>query len=295
MSNDINIKCFVIMPFSKSSNKHTGEYWTRLFKDFLKPIIEEVPNVIAERSKARREGIVGEIIKNLIDSSDVVVADLTDFNPNVFWELGVRQSFKHGTVTIAEAGTKIPFDIGGKGTLFYHPKDLIKNEEFRTDFKSAIEDCIRHPNRPDSTVLELISGRGSFFEIIRRDEVVRRITAFKSEFKINKKLFNDVINQAKLNKEIEDGGTGTQQIITRRFRTPSVELLITNRYIDTDDKFYHSAELFYDSLNVLNDQLRKWSYAADNAEKWFLEHEIFYRKNRFDVLEANIETYLKDY
>jgi len=36
---------------------------------------------------------------------------LTDYNPNVFWELGVRQSFKHNTITIAEEGVILPFDV----------------------------------------------------------------------------------------------------------------------------------------------------------------------------------------
>ena len=32
----------------------------------------------------------------------IVVADITDSKPNVYWELGVRQSFKHGTIIIRE-------------------------------------------------------------------------------------------------------------------------------------------------------------------------------------------------
>jgi hypothetical protein len=95
----------------------------------------------------------------------MVVADLTDANPNVYWELGVRQSFKHGTVTIAQHGTTLPFDIGAKGTLFYYPENHIEMAEFEKRFRTAIEDCLMRPDRPDSHVLETISGRGTLFEI----------------------------------------------------------------------------------------------------------------------------------
>ena len=115
-------RCFVIMPFSKTTDKHTKDYWTKHFKTFLKPLVEENPELEAHRSQPLRGDIIRQIITDLA-LCRVVIVDLTDQNPNVYWELGVRQSFKHGTVTIAEAGTPLPFDIGGKGTLYYYPKE----------------------------------------------------------------------------------------------------------------------------------------------------------------------------
>lgn len=110
-------RCFVIMPFSETSEEHTEQYWTKHFKTFLKPLIEESGDLEVYRSKPLRGDILKQIIAELV-VSPIVVADLTDGNPNVFWELGVRQSFKHGTITIAEEGTDIPFDLSVKGILF---------------------------------------------------------------------------------------------------------------------------------------------------------------------------------
>ena len=115
------------MPFSKTSDEHTEDYWTRHFDTFLKPLIEECPDLEAHRSEALRGDILRQIITDLI-VSPVVVADLTASNSSVYWELGVPQSFKHGTITIAEEGTLLPFDLGSKGTLFYYPKDHIKKD-----------------------------------------------------------------------------------------------------------------------------------------------------------------------
>ena len=217
--------CFVIMPFSKTTDEHTEDYWTHHFEDFLKPLIEEKTNLEARRSKVMRGDILREIITDLVVSR-VVVADLTDNNPNVYWELGVRQSFKHGTVTIAEAGTKLPFDIGGKGTLFYYPKDHLKMVNFPKRFMKAIEDCLVNPDRPDSHVLETLSGRGTLFEIFHRDEVIRRLDAVLSECNKNSEVLKLVIKRARDNQKDPDN----RRFATVRFRVSAAELLISNRH-----------------------------------------------------------------
>jgi hypothetical protein len=46
-----------------------------------------------------------------IVNSDLVLAVLTDYNPNVWYELGTRHSLRHGTIMMLERGQKIPIDI----------------------------------------------------------------------------------------------------------------------------------------------------------------------------------------
>ncbi|MBN1762485.1 MAG: hypothetical protein JW878_05345 [Methanomicrobia archaeon] len=267
MSEDKEI-CFVIMPISKTTTKHTKAYWTRHFKDFLKPLIEENSSLEARRSKPLRGGVLSEIITALV-TSPVVVADITDQNPNVFWELGVRQSFKHGTVMIAEEGTKLPFDVGGKGTLFYS-NDRLKNEDFRRDFKEALADCLSNPERPDSQVLETMSGRGTLFEIFSRDEAIRRLDAVLAECDWNIEVFDDVIKRAKANQKNPE----KRRYVTKRFRFSAIELLVTNRYIDEVQRFFKSAESVLDSCLAVNEMLNSWSYKPNGVEKWFLKKDV---------------------
>jgi len=89
------------MPFSKTIGDRTKQYWTNHYNKFLKPLIEGTGQLDAYRSSPVREDIISNIITHLI-MDPVVVADITDYNPNVLWELGVRQSFKSGTVTIKQ-------------------------------------------------------------------------------------------------------------------------------------------------------------------------------------------------
>ncbi len=257
--------CFVIMPFSKTTDEHTEDYWTRHFDNFLKPLIEEL-DLDANRSKPLRGDILRQIITDLV-TSPVVVADLTDNNSNVYWELGVRQSFKHGTVTIAEKGTKLPFDISSKGTLTYHTKDHLKMENFRKIFKEAILDCLEHPDVSDSHVLETLSGRGSLFEIFHKDEAIRRLDAVLSECDFNAKGFKAIA------KRIQDNlkNPSKRAYLTTRFRISAVELLVTNRYIDEDDSFFELAEEYMSDIVTANDQLKAWAIKPKITEEYFLK------------------------
>lgn len=260
--------CFVIMPFSQTTNEHTEEYWTKHFEDFLKPLIEVSPKLEARRSQALRGDVLKQIITDLA-VSPVVVADLTDNNPNVYWELGVRQSFKHGTVTVAEEGTQLPFDISAKGTLFYYPGNHLKMESFRILFKKAIQDCLEHPDRPDSHVLETISGRGTLFEIFRRDEAIRRLDAVLSECDINLKVLGWAVKRAQDNQKTPS----KRKFATGLFRTLAAELLLVNRYLDEDRSFYKLTEKYLREITSVNNQITIWEFNPDSTEKWLLEVE----------------------
>jgi hypothetical protein len=274
--------CFVIMPFSKTTDEHTEDYWTKHFEGFLKPLIEENPNLEARRSKAMRGDILREIITDLVVSR-VVVADLTDNNPNVYWELGVRQSFKHGTVTIADEVTELPFDIDKKGTLRYYPENHLKNADFCRDFKEAIQDCLTHPERPDSQVLETLSGRGTLFEIFHRDEAIRRLDALLSDCDWNLNIWEEVINQARANQKKSE----KRSLTTKRFRISAIELLVTNRYVDKDQSFFRLAELNSDLNIAANDILNSWRYDQENAEKWLLS-AVKLRKTMIEQFKAAV-------
>jgi hypothetical protein len=257
--------CFVIMPMSATAGEHTEDYWKCHFESFLKPLIETTGEWAARRSTALRGDIIKEIISDLVTAHSVV-ADLTDANPNVYWELGVRQSFRHGTVTIAEAGTKIPFDIGAKGTLFYHPKDHLKMEEFRRQFSLAMASCSSEPQRTDSHVLDTLSGRGTIYELIRRDEAIRRIDAIIDELTSNLHFIDNIMKRAEGNQKAPD----KRRYPTLVLRVSCCDLLMTTRYLERDAPFYNSVALVFVRCTAINNMLSQWQQSPDPTEKWLL-------------------------
>jgi len=267
-------RCFIIMPFSRTTEEHTEEYWTEHFETFLKPLAEECKTLDAVRSEALHGDILRQIITDLVNSA-VVIADLTDCSPNVYWELGVRHSFKQCTVTIAEAGTRLPFDLSVKGTLFYYPKNHIKNEKFKRQFLKAIQDCLSHPETPDSPVLETISGRGTLFQIVHRDEINRRIEALFAEQETNARILKEVYDRV--------GKLSTQS--GARLRTVAVELLITNRYLDEDKKFYDSAASYFNFCFSLNERFNLQMINPQGFDEWLEGNKDSYNK----VFEKYVE------
>lgn len=234
---EINSSCFVIMPFSKSSEEHSENYWTKHFNELLKPTIEEL-GVMTFRVEAMREDIIKKIIQSLV-TSPIVVADLTDHNPNVFWELGVRQSFKHNTITIAEEGTKLPFDVSPKATIFYDLHTQEKTYQFKNNLKAAIEDCLANPEKSDSHVLESITGRGSLYEIMRMDDARRRVEGLIVEIQSNQK--NHQIRKRAI-EELEDFSSIPLPVSFGVWRSRCMENLLVYRYLDEDERFYKTAE-----------------------------------------------------
>ncbi len=268
MENNKLLKCFVIMPFSKSSDIHTDEHWNNHFTDFLKPLIEESLVFKAVRSEILRGDILRQIVTDLV-TTPLVVADLTDANPNVYWELGVRQSFKHSTITIAEHGTTLPFDLTTKGTLFYYPNAYIKMEKFKKLFFKAIKDCHENPGSPDSYVLEAISGRETLYQILMRDESLRRLDALIAEIQNNQAAWKKIIEFCAVNIKKRDGSLkGNLSYSTDILRQCCIELLVASRYVSGSLRFYQKAESYLDNIMSVNERLPHWPARGESIDTW---------------------------
>jgi len=271
-------RCFVIMPFSETSEFHTKEYWNNHFWKLLKPLIESCGDVEAFRSEALRQDIIRQIVNDLV-FSPIVVADLTDNNSNVYWELGVRQSFRHGTITIAEENSKIPFDISTKGVLFYCPEDFKEKNNFAERFKQAVLDCVSHPDRPDSLVLETITGRGSVYAVIRQRELIQRVEGLISENEMNMFVLNYVYELIFRNKGKRFSFIRGKKVVVTRLGSSAIDLLLAEHYLEENSEFYEFARSLLTAIYSINHQLSNWDYESNKqTEKWFLEKETLFRR-----------------
>ena len=60
-----------------------------------------------------------DILKRIIETP-IAVCDMSSKNPNVFYELGMRQAFDMPTVLIKDESTNAPFDISGLRYVTYN-------------------------------------------------------------------------------------------------------------------------------------------------------------------------------
>ena len=82
--------------------------------------------------------ITSQIIQRIIDSP-LVIADLTESNPNVFYELAIRHAIRKPLVQIIQKGDKIPFDVAGMRTIQVDHKDLDSVDEAKRDIEKQIQ------------------------------------------------------------------------------------------------------------------------------------------------------------
>ncbi|HEX9971249.1 MAG TPA: SUMF1/EgtB/PvdO family nonheme iron enzyme [bacterium] len=134
--------CFVLMPF-KDEMKEV--YWKA-----IKPAAEEAGFYCLRMDDVKGVYNINRKIVEHIFASDAIVADLTDRNPNVFYELGVAHTIANKTVMIIQKGQAVPFDVHSYLCLQYEPTpqglDELKNSI--TESLRCIHKWRRQPTNP---------------------------------------------------------------------------------------------------------------------------------------------------
>lgn len=104
--------CFIIMPISDSDDYETGHF-KRVYEHIIKPACKASGyEAVRADDVAQSNYIIIDILRKILDS-DLVICDISNQNPNVLYELGIRQAFNLPTVIIKDLKTQNIFDIQG--------------------------------------------------------------------------------------------------------------------------------------------------------------------------------------
>jgi hypothetical protein len=143
------------MPFSGTTSC-TEQEWTEIFEKVFKPAIEEAElGYVCRRSNATRGNIVAGIIRDLNDAH-IVLADLTDRNANVFYELGVRHALSDRSIIVAQRRDDIPFDLSNYASHVYDWRSTKGKEELTEKLRGILRDIDSNPKRPDNPVSDFL-------------------------------------------------------------------------------------------------------------------------------------------
>jgi hypothetical protein len=116
------LTCFVIGPIGNrhaalgSPDRQTYEDALTLMEDVVRPACDAMGLTPVRADDLARAGEITEQIFRRLRDDDVVIADLTDANPNVMYELGLRHTQEKLTIQIGEYG-RLPFDISTIRTI----------------------------------------------------------------------------------------------------------------------------------------------------------------------------------
>lgn len=117
--------CFIIMPIS-DSDKYPAGHFGRVYEYIIKPACDLAGfrPIRADDVKVTNY-IALDIVKQIIES-DMAICDLSNQNPNVLYEVGIRQAFNLPVTFIKDIITKRIFDIQGF-------RDVAYDESLRID------------------------------------------------------------------------------------------------------------------------------------------------------------------
>ena len=149
MDKSINKTCFIISPLG-TENSETRRKANGLINSVLRPILIDAGyKVIAPHEIDVPGSITKQVIQHLLED-ELVVANLTELNPNVMYELAVRHAKRMPVVCVAENGTKLPFDIATERTIFYD-NDMAGVENLKSKLANAIREVVAN-NEQDNPI-----------------------------------------------------------------------------------------------------------------------------------------------
>ena len=111
--------CFVIMPISNTEGYEQGHF-RRVFEFLIKPACKKAgfDNPVLASDVNNTNIIILDILKKLV-TVDMTICDLSTRNPNVMYELGIRQAFNLPVTLIKDQKTLRVFDISSLRDIEY--------------------------------------------------------------------------------------------------------------------------------------------------------------------------------
>jgi hypothetical protein len=115
------LTAFVIMPFVERDSEHAAGFFLEVLRSLITPAAKDSRFTVKTANRQGSDLIQSTIVNDLMEA-DLVIADLTEHNPNVMFELGVRMAEDKPVVLIKAQGTGPLFDVDNMLRVFeYNP------------------------------------------------------------------------------------------------------------------------------------------------------------------------------
>ncbi len=150
-------KCFVIGPIGEADSTIRADA-----DDFMKYIVTPIvtlpefgydPPIRAD--SLNEPGRITSQIVALLMEADLVIADLTTNNANVYYELSLRHAIGKPVIHMAASGTNLSFDVRDNRTIFYTMHSRVA-EGARTELENQIRHVQQTGYKPMNPILETV-------------------------------------------------------------------------------------------------------------------------------------------
>lgn len=143
--------CFVICPIGDEDTE-IRKCSDIVLKEIISPATNSFGYEIKRADHLSHPGMITSQIIDMLAEAPLVIADLSDGNPNVFYELAIRHVVGLPCIQLIKSGQRIPFDTSGMRTILY---DLRVDLAHRAmdELKQQISSVKEGTYKPDNPVL----------------------------------------------------------------------------------------------------------------------------------------------
>lgn len=135
----------VLMPFDRS--------YDDIYLSGMKDVLEKHNyNCVRVDERSFSGQIIDEIQRSILES-DIILAEMTDKNPNVYYEVGYAHGLGKDPILITKQADTLPFDLHGYRHIVYKGEIGILRAKLEKDLKwleqasSSINEIIRDPDQ----------------------------------------------------------------------------------------------------------------------------------------------------
>ncbi|MFM0005747.1 hypothetical protein PQR57_32695 [Paraburkholderia dipogonis] len=138
---------FVISPF--------GEPFDTYFTHIVKPALEDCGLYAIRGDSLYRPTTIVDDIWQGIREAKLLIAELTDRNPNVFYELGLAHAISKPVILISKSIEDVPFDLRSIRVLVYDKDHPDWGNKLRVSLTKAIKEVIQSPTSAIPTTFKV--------------------------------------------------------------------------------------------------------------------------------------------
>lgn len=223
MSKNSKKDCFVIMPIADVDGYPNGHF-KHVYDNIIVPACEKVNCNPVRADEVKQTNLIHlDILKKIIESP-IAICDLSTRNPNVLFELGIRQAFDKPVVLIQEKGTPKIFDITPLRYLEYSKDmkyhDVLKNQD---ELKLALEATMNADGKPgnvNSLIKLLALNKSAQLPDIENSKENLANNIILSEIKYLREMFenmtehsNNFISDENINKQFYNIYIDTNELL----------------------------------------------------------------------------------
>jgi hypothetical protein len=260
--------CFVIMPFSDTASR-SEVGWTEIYEHVFKPAVEG-----AGLTCERVVGPTGQITSGIIEklrTCYLVMADVTDHNGNVCYELGVRHSLSRRTIIVAHGNKHALSDLGNyKYTVYGTQPGQV--HEFKQQMRRLVENIEKSPEHSDNPVSDYLEKEQVDASRYRNRENLKKLSALTTE------LNGNIL-------ELRSASAANGVPAFARVRTNCLDYLLTVYYLDPGPEFLKLAFEVREAL----DRIRGMATELPVRDVSLILHDLKLLASRIKELRDTIE------